>query len=130
MTDGLFETQWTTNLPKQIGTEMVQIEFKGPVKFDAIKLDTSISPTDFPRGIRISASTGSCSAGRMETLFETPQWEGKIELSKEGLPYYAGQDEVVVFFKNEIQANCIRIEQISKGATFHWSITEVLLHIL
>jgi len=120
--DGDLETEWSTERAEQRGNEWIEIKTKEAMVFDSIRLDTTQSPVDFPRGLSISIGK-NCE----NEIFRAPTWEGEVLLSEDGFPYYGSQSEMVIRFGSSVTSNCLRIEQIAKDVPLHWSLTEVIL---
>lgn len=121
--DGDTGTEWTSSKALQTGREWIEIKTIEPIAFTTLRLDTSLSPEDFPRGLRVLVGK-DC----QEVLFESNPWEGEILYSKKGLPYFGSQSKVVIQFSDAVVSSCLRLEQVASDVPFHWSITEVVYY--
>lgn len=119
-------TRWSPNSGKQSGTEWIQIELTEPHRVLGIELQTGNFHTDFARGLKIRAGI-DCSATSLKVLSNFPNWQGHPKFTPKGYPYFSGQSEVLVFFTEEVEAACFRIEQTGKSDHYDWSVADFRL---
>jgi hypothetical protein len=114
-------TSWSTAGKSQNGSEYLSLSFNTPVRMRALEIDPGKHPTDFPRGLLISANT--CSS-QGEVLAAHPTWQGALALTQRGFPFYKGQQKVVLAFADnkELSGLCIRQTSLS---SFEWSVAEL-----
>ncbi len=121
--DGKPRSRWSPKKGKQEGNEWLEFTFPNPFQISGIELSPGEYSTDFPRALRIRAGQGTDCANA-PVVFETNSWQGALRYTKSGFPFFAGQDQVQIYFKNQIELQCIKVEQTGR-APFDWSVSEV-----
>jgi hypothetical protein len=122
------KTRWSPETGKQSGNEWLMLELSKPQKVIGIELQTGEFITDFPRGLRVKVAD-NCSDSELKTKVNFPEWQGHPKFTENGFPYFSAQRDVTVFFSEEIEASCFRIEQTGKSNSFDWSVAEFRLII-
>ncbi|MCB0317702.1 MAG: hypothetical protein KDD56_03030, partial [Bdellovibrionales bacterium] len=134
ITDISEATRWSTGLGKQNGDEWLLINLVEPVSFSGIELKLGKFRADFPRALKIYAKE-KCENNEISTwknkddylLKSDIPWQGAINFTNDGYPYYGSQSDIVIFFNNSVNASCILVEQVGKTPAFEWSITGINL---
>ncbi|RMG39559.1 MAG: hypothetical protein D6719_13135 [Candidatus Dadabacteria bacterium] len=130
-------TRWSTALGRQIGGEWLHIYFKEPLKVGALKLDPGIYLADFPRGITVKTGD-KCFHGRTKqmdrfksykTVYSQPNWQGPVQVTPEGYPYYGGQSDVTLYFSEPLTTSCLLVVQTGKHPKFEWSVAELQVEL-
>lgn len=123
LSDEKYETRWTPSRGAQYGDEWIQIDFPNRVTIEGIKLLTGRYFSDFPRGLEFFDCSKPEAAQKL--IKRIPKWQGGVEVSSFGYPYYTAQHDVTIVFPDELMLNCLRINQIAEDQHFDWSIAEL-----
>ena len=132
MLDRNLKTRWSPGYGKQTGDEWVFVKLAEQKSIKGIMLLTGNFRSDFPRGLSIQ-SAELCSADspfeeiQFKDLVMIPSWQGSISHTKNGYPYYTGQEKVIVVFPEEHASQCILIKQTASEPNFDWSVAEIKL---
>jgi hypothetical protein len=125
LSDEKYETRWSPTRGAQYGDEWIQIDLPNRIAVEGIKLLTGKYFSDFPRGLEIiDCSTPETPQKKIKSI---PNWQGGIEISSYGYPYYTAQHDVSIIFPQEVTLNCLRINQIAENLHYDWSIAELRL---
>ncbi len=124
------QTRWTPAKGSQSGSEWLRLRFQSPIRVNGLLLVTGPYESDFPRGLRVrygeSCEEYPALLSTPRIAFESPSWQGRVQLTKAGYPYFAGQEDVDLLFPSTIETDCLLIEQTAE-ASFDWSVAELLL---
>lgn len=129
LSDGRTDTRWSPKRGAQYGDEWIEIHFPHATDLYGIEALPGKFFSDFPRGISVDLCD-SADMKRMKKLtpvIRIPHWQGGIEMSPEGFPYYTGQHDVKVYFPGVVRTQCLRLSQISESPNFDWSVAELRL---
>jgi hypothetical protein len=117
------EHRWSTRTGSQTGHEVLTVRFPQPVSVQGIELDPGAYLTDYPRGLDIRG--GDCSRPQdTQVLFRAPLWQGPLEVTAKGVPYFAARNKVRIIFFQNTTVTCIFVHQTAR-APFDWSISKV-----
>jgi hypothetical protein len=120
MLDHRPETRWSSGAGRQLGREDLVVKFISPQKLDGLVLDPGAFPADFPRGVVIEQCDGD------RTVLTThPSWQGTVVFPEDGLPAFAGQEQVRIIFPQTVTTQCLVVKQIGTTLNFDWSIAEL-----
>lgn len=114
--------RWSPRRGKQLGDELVTIQFPQPITIRGLELDPGTYTTDFPRGLSISG--GPCDPAAARQIFAAPSWQGSLAFTPKGYPYLTPRNQVRAFFKNAETVTCLYVRQTAQ-APFDWSISRV-----
>ncbi|MCO6431937.1 MAG: hypothetical protein J5J00_13845 [Deltaproteobacteria bacterium] len=123
--DARKSTRWSPGKGHQEGDEFIDIRFEDSPQLRGIELATGDFTSDFPRGVKVSCETvcaGNQNSPCFNTVREIPSYQGAIHYTSDGYPYYGGQNEVKIYFKEPISCKKIRVSQIGVTNSFDWSI--------
>lgn len=109
--------------PRPTGSESLSISFPTPVTAKGLALDLGKHTSDFPRGLTLL--TGPCKAPE-STLATYPDWQGAVELTPSGYPYFLGQGDVRIVFASEATFSALCLRQ-TQSSVFDWYIKGVRL---
>ncbi|MBX7144494.1 MAG: hypothetical protein K1X79_08605 [Oligoflexia bacterium] len=130
-------TRWATGRASQHGDEWIYIKFAKPIQLSALELDVAGYFTDFPRGVRLSALTPCPEAnlspearGNVHELVHYWPWEGALEISKFGFPYFQPQHQVRIFLPKVETIECLLVEQTGFAPQHDWSVAELRLGLV
>ncbi len=126
LSDGKIETRWSPKRGAQYGDEWIEVHLPHLTSIYGIQAQTGKYFSDFPRGLAIESCNGGIDQPRTLAL-RIPLWQGGIEISAAGYPYYTGQHDVTVYLPKPISAQCLRISQIAESPDFDWSVAELRL---
>ncbi len=133
MLDDKRDTRWSPNAGRQDGSEWVRYNFFKPMIIRGIELSTGTFVTDFPRGLRITASTQCDGSGPIlpasQRLFEQRSWQGPLRFTNDGFPYFGGEHIVEAIFDAPTSVGCLVVAQIGHEPHFDWSIAEMSLFL-
>jgi hypothetical protein len=98
-----------------------------------LKLSIGAFKSDFPRGLRVSTFKSCPTINDFQftphsdkiELFKANPWQGTIEFTQAGLPYFAPQTRVIARFKSALDLQCLLIEQLGIDPHYDWSIAEM-----
>lgn len=117
------EHRWSTRTGSQTGHELLRVRFPQPISAQGIELDPGAYLTDYPRGLDIRG--GSCAHPEdAQILFQAPLWQGPLEVTAKGIPYFAARNKVRIIFIQSASVECIFVRQTAR-APFDWSIAKV-----
>lgn len=120
--DGKAKTIWHTR-GNQVPGDFVQITCNAPILFDRVRV--VVPSSDFPRGFKVEAQIDN----EYRLISEFTPWNGAIELSPMGYPYFSSQGEVIVYVIDQTQTNSVRITLTEGDALFDWSVAEVVFEV-
>jgi hypothetical protein len=128
------ETRWSAGRAFQQGDEWLYVKFDQPQTLSAIELAPSHFKSDFPRALTISQVDG-CPDAFSEADRQKPHpkiisfspWEGTLDYTSKGFPFYTAQTRVRAFFPQTIATQCLLIEQTGKDSRVDWSVAELRL---
>lgn len=124
------QTRWSAAKGSQSGGEWLRLRFSSPTRVNGLLLVTGPFESDFPRGLRVQFGNSCHEYPALLTApqiaFESPSWQGRVQLTKAGYPYFAGQEDVDLLFPSTIETDCLLIEQTAE-ASFDWSVAELLI---
>ena len=120
------KTRWATGGPQEEG-DQVSFYFDRPV--DVVKMVFAVgeAKADFPRGIKVIATT--VDGNEIEQLNQL-DWQGPVQWTAKGLPYFGGQGDVTVELPVQIKVTGIKVIQTSSSNIFDWSIAEAKFYRL
>ena len=124
------KSRWSPVKGHQGGTEWLLVSLDKPTTLYGLQLDIrKYYYADFPRGIRILAAH-SCpnfpsEQADFREVVNYNSWQGPIEFTEQGYPYFGGQSDVTIYFPKAITASCLKIEQIGTEPNFDWSVSEL-----
>jgi hypothetical protein len=129
MEDHRENTRWSSGLGKQTGNESLIIDLTHHKQIRGIKLDVGDFITDYPRALQISHAP-SCNAPSesWRVVAEHTPWEGVLQVTPAGYPYYGSQACVKVFFEESLLGGCIKVHQTGVNASFDWSVAEIFIY--
>lgn len=122
LVDGNSRTRWTSNLNRQEGIERLVLRFATPTRVRGIELDPGDYNTDFPRGVVVTG--GSCDEYAAQRLADFPSWQGSLDFTPSGHPFFRGQSDVKILFTQEHTVECLFVYQTAT-APFNWTIAEI-----
>jgi hypothetical protein len=115
--------RWSSRSGYQTGKEQLTIRFPKPIEALGLELDPGMYFTDYPRGLLILG--GDCSAPESaQTIANHTPWQGALNLTPKGFPYYSPRNQVKVIFPRKETVECIFVKQTGT-ANFDWSINRV-----
>jgi len=115
--------RWSARTGSQTGNELLTIRFPHVVSVRGVELDPGDYATDYPRGLTISG--GECSKPHeAKLLHESPVWQGPLEVTARGIPYFAARNKVRVVFSESASIECLFVRQTAR-APYDWSITKI-----
>ena len=120
-------TRWSSKSQGQKGNEWVQLTFNQTVKLHAIEIDPGFYQSDFPRGLEIIDCSNEASDS---VLFRQQDWQGQVEFTPAGIPFYSYQSHVRAWLgcqPTAVSVNCLRINQIGIDPVYDWSVAEIRL---
>ncbi|MCB0310154.1 MAG: hypothetical protein KDD42_02895 [Bdellovibrionales bacterium] len=135
LSDNNLTTRWSAQHGAQNGDEWLLITWQQAITLSGIKLDTGAYKSDFPRGIEISLYN-KCSVDPLDDhpnsvpllSFLQKDWQGPIEHTKAGYPFFGAQSDVTIRFNRKIpDVTCLLVKQIGRNTYFDWSVAEVRL---
>ena len=123
-------TRWASGAHPQRGDEWIHLQFQAAQRLDGIELATGNWRWDFPRGLEIRYSEECTDAAPPSPAVYKPivhndSWQGRVEFTDDGFPYYGGQDLVQLAFSRTITARCLLIRQTAAHPVFQWSVAEI-----
>ncbi len=124
-------SRWSLFRGKQNADEKLCLNFSRPLSLSGIELSTGDFVADFPRGLRIS-TVSNCEApdkAVTSTIVDYPRWEGPVQFTVRGYPYFGGQSNVRVIFPKTVEATAILVEQTGVSSNFDWSVAEIFLRL-
>lgn len=126
-------TRWSPRTGKQDGSEWLLFKFNKLMTLDALELLTGNFFTDFPNGIAIAYSQ-DCSKDSSDKLdlqnwgftdlLSLESWQGSIEYTNDGFPFFAGQSNARILLPETIETRCLLVKQTGK-APVDWSVVGV-----
>ena len=122
--DGNINTKWSTNA-SQNQDDFLLISCSSEILFDRISLLVGSNDTDFPRGFEVQSGLDS---SRMSVVKSFPIWMGAISETKNGYPYFIGQDQVIVDFEEQQHSRIIKIKLLKTDKIFSWTIAELKIY--
>lgn len=120
------KSRWSSGTGKQTGNEWLELKFNGQKSAIGLELQVGDYLTDFPRGLKILAGN-SCEKSDLKIIYEKNNWQGSVLFTEKGLPYFSAQADVRIFFDQNQQFSCLRIEQTGLSDNFDWSVAEFRL---
>jgi hypothetical protein len=115
--------RWSTRTGAQVGNELLTLRFPRTTAVRGVELNPGAYATDYPRGLLITG--GECSKpGEATILHESPVWQGPLEVTSRGIPYFASRNRVRVVFPESISVECLFIRQTAR-APYDWSIAKI-----
>lgn len=114
--------RWSSRRGKQLGDELLTIQFNQPTTLRGVELDSGTYFTDFPRGVEILG--GACDQSQAKILFNIPSWQGSLAFTPHGYPYLSSRSVVRALFNHEEQVSCLFVRQTGK-ALVDWSVSRV-----
>jgi hypothetical protein len=125
--DNRAETRWSPSrgVQRGDGSEWLEVEASVPIYLEKLLLPVGSFSTDFPRGVRVVASTACGETGRSIELFKQPSWQGPLRFTTGGYPYFGHEQEVELPIGSASAYRCYRIEQIGTNGAFDWSVAEL-----
>ncbi|MEZ4754012.1 MAG: hypothetical protein R3A13_06820 [Bdellovibrionota bacterium] len=129
-------TRWSTRLGQQTGKEWIFIRTNQALQATGIELAIGKFKADFPRGLKIYG-TNVCPedisqplewmSKNAELYNRQEPWQGAIDFTENGFPYYSAQSNVRSYFGDEKTVQCLLIQQTGLSSNFEWSVTEISL---
>ncbi|MCB0309992.1 MAG: hypothetical protein KDD42_02075 [Bdellovibrionales bacterium] len=122
------KTRWANKLGQQTGEEYLIVRLNLPERIAGIALNTGDFWADYPAALNVYASMECSELSEDWELvsYENP-WLGPVEFTPDGVPFYGRSNQVLVSFSKQIEAKCLRIEQIGKRHGLDWSVAELSL---
>jgi hypothetical protein len=116
--------RWSTRTGSQKGNELLTVKFAQPIMLRGVELDPGVYFTDYPRGLRILG--GDCKQAQPpELIYNAPIWQGAVNLTSRGVPYFTPRNNVrVIFPKQTPPIECLFVKQTGKAQN-DWSISRV-----
>ncbi len=129
LSDGKDSSRWSPKTGKQTGNEWLELVWDEPLTIRGLDLAPGKFSADFPRGLRISYQEG-CSLEEQKSanyipLLSYPNWQGPLEFTEQGYPYFGAQSQVRVYFPEPVLVKCLLVEQTGITEAFDWSVAEV-----
>jgi hypothetical protein len=122
-------TRWSSKSLGQNGSEWIQLNLNRQIQLNAIEIDPGLYQSDFPRGLEII----DCSpATKSSVLFKQQDWQGQIEFTASGVPFYSYQSHVRAWLGCEpkaVNVTCLKINQIGADSVYDWSVAEIRLGV-
>lgn len=125
LSDSKERTRWYSGQGMQIGDEWIEIILPQPLELQGISMELGKYPTDFPRGLVIEATDNH---GQKIEVISAPDWQGAIEFTQDGFPYFDSQADVRIEWPNSINTTKLMIKQVGH-ARFDWTIAEIRLAV-
>jgi hypothetical protein len=122
LVDGSLRTRWSSALNRQEGVERLVLRFTTPTGIRGIELDPGDYSTDFPRGVVVTG--GSCDESAAKQFASFPSWQGSLDFTPTGYPFFHGQSDVQLLFAQEHTVECLFVYQTAT-APFNWTIAEI-----
>ncbi|MCB0311311.1 MAG: hypothetical protein KDD42_08750, partial [Bdellovibrionales bacterium] len=131
--DHNLNTRWSSSTGMQSGNEWIAIRLLSPQSVRGLDLATGEYGSDFPRGLRVYGfetcedlpTPATRQDYKSKILINVPHWPGRIDFSPAGFPYYDGQSNVRIWFKENVYVSCLLVQQIGRSETFEWSVAEI-----
>lgn len=124
-------TRWSENTGKQTGHEWILVRLNNAELIKGIKIKTGKFSADFPKGVEISyredCSTSFFNFEDFSSIYKEDNYQGEIQISPAGYPYYIEQYNFSRIFSNPITGRCLLIKQIASNKNFDWSVAEIEL---
>ncbi|NLF24142.1 MAG: hypothetical protein GX589_00590 [Deltaproteobacteria bacterium] len=119
--------RWIAHHGGQRGDEWLHVYFPKLLKIRGVELFTGEFKADFPRGVEVLISR-SCVAevddfGSYDQILDMPIWQGSVQFSAKGYPYYGAQAEVKLIFPAPVETRCLLIKQTGHSPYYEWSLT-------
>jgi len=111
--DSRLDTRWTTNRAMRPG-DAYQLDLAQPATVAGLRLESSRSPNDWPRGLRVTAADG----GHWRLLAELTEQEAQAQ--------QRGGSLEIFFAPATVQR--LRLEQLGRTDYWWWSIHEIVLY--
>ena len=128
LVDGNLNTRWASKTGTQHGNEWIKVELPSAKTIVGVEIPTGKFTTDFPRGIDVLVSaTCSDNFSSYKLVYRAASWQGPIDLTESGYPYFGGQQDVRFRFYSPETAKCLLIKQTAVEAYFDWSVAEINL---
>lgn len=117
------------------GNEWLLIELGKPMPLQGIWIRSEEFHWDYARSVQILVSSecdgeGITKSGNFDTfkeVYEDSSWEGYVNLSPQGVPFYGPASEMKVFFTPQSSVGCILIRNRTADSGYDWSITQILV---
>lgn len=132
------DTRWSPGRAAQAGDEWLYVRFPESQSLSGIELAGGHFKSDFPRALRIS-SLGVCPElpttlpilrERAQEIIHYSPWDGTLQFTASGYPFYTAQTRVQAFFPNVVSTQCLFIEQTGSCEHLDWSVAELRLGVV
>jgi hypothetical protein len=117
-------TRWSAARPQKAG-DWFEIAFDRKISLLRIILSTHKFPSDYPRGILVESIDEN---GKSQELVRYDSWEGPVNWTKEGYPYFDSRSRVFIDLPKPITTSRLKFTQLQDTARFDWSIAEIKLY--
>lgn len=116
------EKRLRTAVGGQVGGETLTIQLAEPSIINGIEISPGLHVSDFPRGLRIEG--GACDKSSLREIVTIPSWQGAVQFTKLGHPFWADYADVRIIFPKPEFVECIFVEQTGRSR-HDWSIASV-----